>query len=166
MLAERTNTKQNFYVRFENTKENLALLAYLQTLKNQKFVVFNSPAEVTNSEKEHIRLNAEIDKLSQLKAGWDGFKALKPNKKAINQAEAFVSLLSEKVLKYCVLFSSNDSSVYLQGNFPKGGFAAYLNGERFSYFLKGENFKNSAADIELNDKIISKIENQICKNLI
>ena len=27
MLAERTKTKQNFYVRFENTKENLALLA-------------------------------------------------------------------------------------------------------------------------------------------
>ncbi len=166
MLAEKTKTRQNFYVRFENTKENLALLAYLQTLKNQKFVVFNSPTEVTNSEKEHIRLNAEIDKISQLKAGWDGFEASKPNKNAITQAETIVSMLSEKVLKYCALFPSNDSSVYLQGNFPKGGFAAYLNGDRFSYFMKGENFKNSAADVELNDKIISKIENQICKNLI
>lgn len=166
MLAEKTKTRQNFYVRFENTKENLALLAYLKTLKNQNFVVYNSPAEVTNSEKEHIRLNAELANLSQLKAGWDGFEALKPNENAIKQAEAIVSMLSEKVLKYCALFPSNDSSVYLQGNFPKGGFAAYLNGERFSYFLKGDNYKNSAADIELNDKIISKIENQICKNLI
>lgn len=166
MLAERTKTRQNFYVRFENTKENLALLAYLQTLKNKKFVVFNSPVDVTNSEKEHIRLNAEIDNLSLLNAGWDGCDALKPNKKAIGQAEIFVSMLSEKVLKFCALFPSSDSSVYLQGNFPKGGFAAYLSGERFSYFLKGENFRNSAADIELNDKIISKIEKQICKNLI
>ena len=166
MLAERSYTRQNFYVRFENTRENLALLAYLQTLKNQKFVIYHSPAEVSDSEKEHIRLSLQIDDLRKLKAGWDGCEALKPNQKAISQADFLVSMLSEKVLKYCAVFPSNDSNVFLQGNFPKGGFAAYLDGENFSYFIKNESFKDSAADIELNEKNIKKIEGNICKNLL
>ena len=75
-------------------------------------------------------------------------------------------MLSENVLKYCALFPSNDSSIYLQGNFPQGGFVAYLNGETFSYVFKNESIKESASDVELNEKIIKKIENTICKKML
>lgn len=166
MTMLKANTGQNFYVRFENTKENLALLAYLQTLRNKNFVVFNSPAEVSESEKEHIRLNAQIEKISKLKAGWDGNVAQKANKKSIKQAEQLIAMLSENVLRYCALFPSNDSSIYLQGNFPKGGFVIYLNGETFSYVFKNENFKESAVGVELNEKNIKKIENTISKKML
>ena len=161
-----TTTKTNFYVKFENTRENLALLTYLRSLKEKKFIVYQSLNDISNAEKEHLRLYLQIENFKRLENGWDGADALAPNENAIQQAEQIVSLLEEKVLKYCALFPSNDSSVYLQGNFPKGTLAAYLDGEKMTYILKGGSFKKTESTVSLNKKTINKIAANINKELV
>lgn len=161
-----TATKTNFYVKFENTRENLALLTYLRSLKVKKFIVYQSLNDISAAEKEHLRLYSQIENFKRLETGWDGAEALAPNANAIRQAEQIVSLLSEDVLQYCTLFPSNDSSVYLQGKFPKGTLAAYLDGENMTYILKGGTFRKSESAVAINKKTINKIAANINKELI
>ncbi|MCR5456405.1 MAG: hypothetical protein K6F33_15620 [Bacteroidales bacterium] len=161
-----TATRNNFYVKFANTRENLALLSYLKSLKNKQFIVYNSLNDISVAEKEHIRLYSQIDNFKQLDNGWDGGEGLAPNAHAIQQAEKIVSMLSENVLKYCALFPSNDSSIYLQGKFPKGTLAAYLNGNNVTYIIKSATFKKSESFANINNKIPNKIEYTINKELL
>lgn len=161
-----TATKTNFYVKFENTRENLALLTYLRSLKVKKFIVYQSLNDISAAEKEHLRLYSQIENFKRLETGWDGAEALAPNAKAIQQAEQIVSLLDEDVLKYCALFPANDSSIYLQGRFPKGTLAAYLDGEKMTYILKGGAFRKTESSVAINKKIINKIATSINKELV
>ena len=161
-----TATRNDFYVRFANTRENLALLSYLKSLKNKQFIVYKSLNDISNAEKEHLRLYSQIEDFKQLSNGWDGAEALAPNINAIRQTEKIVSLFPENVLKYCALFPANDSSIYLQGRFPKGTLAAYLNGENVTYILKCSSFKKSESSVTLSSKVVNKIESIINKEFL
>ncbi len=63
MATKKLENKKSFYVKFDSTRENLALLAFLQTLKSKDFVVYDSFEDMPDFEKLETTYS---DILSQL----------------------------------------------------------------------------------------------------
>ena len=114
----------------------------------------------------HARLFADIDRLSVLRDGWDGNFAKAPSRNALDQVSMIVKLFDEDVLAYCAIFPENNSGLYLQGRFPNGRLAVYLDGDKMTYVLKNRDHKISKSSVEIVINSIKELHTAIITLLL
>ena len=131
--------------------------ADFQALSN---IIFNKLVQLKHTE-DIPRIN-QLQQLHNLKDGWDGCCALKPNSAAFKHTSMLISMLDDNIIESCALFPSNDGGIYIQGKFTKGQFTIFVDNESMTYVISGEKYKIKATD-KVNAETINNLNLELKK---